>query len=212
MGIVHTLGAGDAEAVPATAAALRAGEIVVLPTDTVYGLAALPDHPDAVRRIFEAKDRPASQHLPVLAASMEQVRRLGVEVPGPAFALADRWWPGPLTLVLGFTAGGRPEWLVGRDEVAVRIPRHPFLLALMAETGPLLVTSANQHGSATPPSAGEVATTLGPHVRNIVDGGVLDSAPSTLVNVRGSTAVVEREGAIPSTDITELLSAASGSS
>jgi L-threonylcarbamoyladenylate synthase len=203
---VHTIHIDDEGAVRATADSLRAGEVVVVPTDTLYGLAALPDHPDAVRKIYQAKDRPAQQHLPVMAASLDQVRQLGVDLPDTALALAGRWWPGPLTMVIGFTAGGeRPTWLDGRDEVAVRVPRHGFMLRLMEETGVLLVTSANPHGSITPPSAEEVADTLAPHVSCVVDGGILDSVPSTLVNVRFGDGRVEREGAVASDDIAQLL-------
>jgi L-threonylcarbamoyladenylate synthase len=191
-----------------TADALRAGEVVVVPTDTVYGLAALPDHPDAVRKIYQAKDRPVQQHLPVMAGSLDQVRQLGVELPDAALALAGRWWPGPLTLVLGFTGGVEPPtWLVGRSEVAVRVPQHEFMLHLMQETGVLLVTSANPHGSVTPPSSEEVAATLAPHVSFVVDGGILDSVASTLVNVHSGEGRVEREGAVSSDEIALLLSA-----
>jgi L-threonylcarbamoyladenylate synthase len=203
---MRTLGLNDPGTLAAAAAALLGGEVIVVPTDTVYGLAARPDHPDAVRRIYLAKDRPAGLPLPVLAGSLEQVRQLGVEVSASAAVLAARWWPGPLTLALGFSTGSdRPHWLDGRGEVALRIPRHPFLLDLLGSTGVLLVTSANRHGSATPPTAGEAASELAPHVTLLVDGGVLDSVPSTLVNVRGGRAVVEREGAIPAAAVAAAL-------
>ena len=161
---------------------------------------------DAVGRIFLAKARPAHTHLPVLAASLEQVASLGVEFSDAARALAARWWPGPLTLAFGFSATSeRPAWLEGRSEVAVRIPDHPFLLDVMTETGVLLVTSANHHGQATAPSAAEAAQALAPHVALIVDGGVLASTPSTLVNVAVDPPVVERQGAIAGDAVADAL-------
>jgi L-threonylcarbamoyladenylate synthase len=182
--------------------ALRGGGVVVVPTDTVYGLAARPADPGAVQAVFDAKGRPGGMHLPVLAASLEQVRALGIELTIAAQTLAERWWPGPLTLAFGFATGAaRPAWLNGRDEVAVRIPDHDFLRGLLSETGVLLVTSANPHGAPTPLTADDVAAALGNSVSLIVDGGELTEVPSTLVNVRGANVVVEREGVIAQREI-----------
>jgi L-threonylcarbamoyladenylate synthase len=199
----------DERARDAAVDALLAGEVVVVPTDTVYGLAAVPHDPAAVARIFAAKRRPAQVHLPVLASSIDQVRQLGVDFSASAAALADRWWPGPLTMALGFgDDSDRPGWLVGRDEVAVRIPAHRFLLGVMERTGVLLVTSANQHGSATPPSADEVANVLGAHVHLVIDGGTLEATPSTLVNLHArESGTIERTGAISAESILETLAA-----
>ena len=203
---MRTLLAHDDDALGVAAKALRAGEVVLVPTDTVYGLAAMPDRADAVHRMYVAKDRPSDLPLPVLAASLEQVRQLGVEFPAAATILSARWWPGPLTMALGLAAGSaRPPWLNAREEVAVRIPAHDFLLALMEDTGVLLVTSANRHGEPTSPSAAEAGAQLAPHVELVIDAGTLTAVPSTLVNVRGEVAVVEREGAISKQDITAAL-------
>ncbi len=184
-----------------------------MPTDTVYGIAVRPDIEGAAHRIYVAKDRPRHLHLPVLAATLDQVRGLGVEFTAAATTLAARWWPGPLTLAFGFSvASTRPQWLAGRDEVAVRIPANDFLLALMHATGPLLVTSANRHGAATPFSAEEAGQQLAPHVHLAIDAGTLDSSPSTLVNVRSPVADVEREGAIPRREVAAALGGAAGQS
>ena len=194
---MRTLPASDEEALSAAASALRAGEVIVVPTDTVYGLAALPDDAGAVHRIYLAKERPSSLQLPVLAGSVDQVRGLGVEFTEEATTLADRWWPGPLTMAFGFSVSARrPDWLDGRDEVAVRIPKNDFLLALMRSIGVLVVTSANRHGATTPSSADEAGRQLAPHVRLAIDAGHLDSSPSTLVNVHSRPPVIEREGAL----------------
>ena len=181
----------------------------MLPTDTVYGLAARPDDVDAVQRVYRTKGRPSGMHLPVLAASVDQVRGLGVAFGASASALARRWWPGPLTLAFAFDAGvARPGWLDGRNEVAVRVPDHEFVRALLHETGVLVVTSANRHGAATPLTADAVSTGLGSLVDLVVDGGSLTEVPSTLVNLAGPEAVVQRVGAIPESDVTAALGAA----
>ena len=199
----------DAAGSQAAVEVLRAGGVVVVPTDTVYGLAARPEDTDAVQAIYRVKDRPQSMPLPVLAGSLDQVRALGVDVTAAARALAEHWWPGPLTLAFGFGPGTRPAWLDGRDEVAVRIPDHDFVRRLLETTGALLVTSANPHGAPTPRAAGDVAASLGEAVGLIVDGGELTEVPSTLVNVRATEAVVEREGAIPRAEIERVLAAVS---
>jgi L-threonylcarbamoyladenylate synthase len=198
----------DEGALPAAVAALRAGEVIVVPTDTVYGLAALPEDAGAVHRIYLAKSRPEGMPLPVLAASVDQVRQLGVAFTPHATTLAARWWPGPLTMAFGFSDGSpRPGWLAGRDEVAVRIPDQGFLLALIRLTGVLLVTSANPHGAPTPSSAEEAGRLLAPHVHLALDAGALETSPSTLVNVRARPPVIEREGALSEADVAAALDA-----
>jgi L-threonylcarbamoyladenylate synthase len=199
----------DEEGALVAAEVLRAGGVAVVPTDTVYGLAARPEDVGAVRAIYRVKGRPEGMHLPVLAASVAQVRALGVTFTRGADTLARRWWPGPLTLAFGFEAGRvRPAWLDGRTEVAVRIPDHDFLRALLERTGALVVTSANPHGAPTPRTAHDVSTALGTSVDLVVDGGPLEDVPSTLVNVRGADPVVEREGAIPPDAISAALAEA----
>src|SRR3984957_7177218 len=126
----------DTEGERVTVDWLLQGGVAVVPTDTVYGLAARPDEDAAVRSIYRLKGRPEGMHLPVLAASVDQVRGLGVAFTSGAEALARRWWPGPLTLAFGFEPRlDRPEWLDGRAEVAVRIPAHTFLRTVLRQTG-----------------------------------------------------------------------------
>jgi L-threonylcarbamoyladenylate synthase len=185
---------------------LCGGGVAVVPTDTVYGLAARPADADAVQAVYRMKGRPGGMHLPVLAASLAQVRALGVAFTPGAEALARRWWPGPLTLAFGFAVQlDRPAWLDGRVEVAVRIPDHEFLRALLERTGVLVVTSANPHGAPTPRTAQDAAACLGSTVHLVVDGGELHDVPSTLVNVNGFEASVEREGALSRAAIADAL-------
>jgi L-threonylcarbamoyladenylate synthase len=202
----------DSEGERVAAEWLRGGGVAVVPTDTVYGLAARPTDADAVQAVYRMKGRPEGMHLPVLAASLSQVRELGVAFTPGAEALARRWWPGPLTLAFAFgPAPDRPGWLDGRAEVAVRIPDHDFLRAVLAEAGPLLVTSANPHGAPTPLRAEDVAAALAGSVGSvdsvglIVDGGPLTEVPSTLVRVSGATPVLEREGAIGRAEVEAAL-------
>jgi L-threonylcarbamoyladenylate synthase len=196
----------DGEGARRAAEWLLEGGVAVVPTDTVYGLAARPVEADAVNAIYRMKERPEGMHLPVLAASVDQVHALGVAFTPAASVLARRWWPGPLTLAFGFESQeGRPGWLDGRVEVAVRIPDHDFLRALLKQTGVLVVTSANPHGAPTPRNARDVVIGLGSAVDLVIDGGELRDVPSTLVNVSGPEPTVEREGAIPRDAIASAL-------
>jgi L-threonylcarbamoyladenylate synthase len=196
----------DRDGEQAAADWLQGGGVAVVPTDTVYGLAARPVDADAVDAVYRIKARPEGMHLPVLAASVAQVRALGVAFTPGAEALARRWWPGPLTLAFGFAPQlDRPAWLAGRTEVAVRIPDHDFLRGLLERTGVLVVTSANLHGDPTPRTARDVARRLGSTVDLVVDGGELQDIPSTLVNVSGLEPSVEREGALSAAAIESAL-------
>jgi L-threonylcarbamoyladenylate synthase len=196
----------DAEGERVTAEWLLQGGVAVVPTDTVYGLAARPAEVDAVRTIYRLKGRPEGMHLPVLAANVDQVRSLGVVFTPAAEELARHWWPGPLTLAFGFgPQPDRPDWLLGRAEVAVRVPAHNFLHAVLQETGVLVVTSANPHGAPTARTAKDVAGSLGSAVELVVDGGELQDVPSTLVNVNGPSPSIEREGAIAREAIMETM-------
>ena len=184
---------------------LLGGGVAVLPTDTVYGLAASPTQPLAVARVFALKRRPATRDLPVMVASRSQIEALGARIPPAAeLLLRSGLAPGPLTLVLPLASP--PAWLEGREEVAVRIPDHALMLEVLALAGPLLVTSANTHGTPTERSLAEVLAQLDGAPDVSVDGGMLGEIPSTLVNCRAHPPVIEREGAIAAVRIWEILS------
>jgi tRNA threonylcarbamoyl adenosine modification protein (Sua5/YciO/YrdC/YwlC family) len=182
------------------AAALRRGLVVVVPTDTVYGMAADPSRPGATGRLFEAKGRPADVQLPVFVDSLEQADDIAV-MDERARALAARFWPGGLTLVVGSRPGVGLG--VGGDgkSVGLRCPDHLVPRQLCAEIGPLAATSANLHGQPTPETAAEAAKTFGDAVAVVVDGGPCQGAPSTVVDCTGTDLVLLREGVVPWSDV-----------
>ncbi len=151
---------------PLRDAALAAGrgELIVFPTDTVYGLGTRPDDPAATARVFEAKQRPRDLELPVLVATVETARSVAV-FDDRAERLAGACWPGPLTLVLPRDAAAA-GWDLGGDPatVGVRAPHHPLALALLAETGPLAVTSANRSGGTPVETCDELQSLFGEDV------------------------------------------------
>jgi L-threonylcarbamoyladenylate synthase len=186
---------------------LLAGEVALMPTDTVYGLAAVPGLPIPVARIFELKGRPSTQNLPVMVSDAECVADLGVHLSKCARRLlASVLVPGPLTIAVGFSDGDRPNWLSGREEVAIRIPNNDFLRDVLRATGPLVVTSANSHGAATPERVDDILKQLRGLPDIVVDGGILSATPSTLINCRKDPAVIERVGSISVGQIAEILS------
>ena len=144
--------------------ALRAGGVVLLPTDTVYGLAVLD--PVAEEDLFVLKGRPANRSIAVLVADRSAAESLAEVVPAPLGDLMDRHWPGPLTVVLPRSRRrGAPRLGGDRDTIGVRCPDHPWLRRLLADVGPLATTSANRHGEPTPATAGEVLASLTPTER-----------------------------------------------
>lgn len=151
---------------------LRAGGLVGLPTETVYGLAADAASPDAVRRVFAAKGRPADHPLIVHVAGPSDLDRYGRDVPAVAHVLADRWWPGPLTLLVRRSDAVSDAVTGGRDTVALRSPAHPMAHAVIAAFGAGLVApSANRFGKVSPTSAADVVAELGDAVDLVLDGG-----------------------------------------
>lgn len=173
-------------------AALLAGRAVVIPTDTVYGIAVVPSLPGAVQRVFDMKVRPLDKPMPVLGADLGSLRSVAAFEPR-AEDLAGRFWPGPLTLVLPRAAGFTYFLGADTDAVAVRVPDRAATRELLAATGPLAVTSANP--------SGEPPATTAPEARAyfedvlIVDDGETDGMPSTVVRVREGIEVL-REGSL----------------
>jgi tRNA threonylcarbamoyl adenosine modification protein (Sua5/YciO/YrdC/YwlC family) len=184
--------------------ALSGGDIIGIPTDTVYGLAADPFHTGAADRLFRLKGRPRRVELPVLVAGEEQALSLCTAVPAEGRRLMERYWPGPLTLVLP----RRPDLDADLGEedatIGIRCPAHPVPLAICAKVGPIATTSANRHGEPAITTAEGVAKAFGAEIALVLDGGNCDQLPSSVVDCTGGAPKVLREGRI---SVAEILAA-----
>ena len=187
-------------------ACMQQGGVLLVPTDTVYGLAVLPNMPSSVERLFVIKSRPGSVNLPIMVADATQLGGLGAKVSEAAKTLLNsEFVPGALTLVFGIDKQRAPDWLKHRGEIAVRIPDDPFLLQLISCTGPILATSANRHGFDTPTVVEEILQQLEQQPDLAIDGGSVDTVPSTLVNCNVNPVRIERVGVIPVDEIERVL-------
>lgn len=177
----------DPAGVARAAALLRAGELVAVPTETVYGLAARADSADAVAAIYRAKGRPGFNPLIVHVASPEQAGQIAV-LDDRARKLAQEFWPGALTMVLPLRTEARiaPAVTAGLPTIALRCPMHPAMRALLAETGlPLAAPSANRSGGVSPTAAEHVARSLAGRIPLVLDGGACSAGlESTIVALR----------------------------
>lgn len=182
---------------------LRAGGVIALPTDTVYGIAASVDHPAAIERIFSIKGRAGTKALPVLIDDVAQLDRFSVALSAQARELAAMFWPGALTIVVQAADWVPDAILRGGGTVGLRMPACADTLAIIAGTGgALVVTSANRSGDREARSAAEAQRALGGRLDLIVDGGPSPGAtPSTVVDASGPRLTVLRVGAIPSARI-----------
>lgn len=185
---------------------LRAGGIVVFPTDTVYGVGALPGDDRAVHKIFRAKRRPLEKALPLLLADEADLNRVAAAVPPAARRLSQHYWPGPLTLVMRRAPGFRGAGLADDETVAVRIPAHDTARALVrAAGGALAVTSANISGKPSPVTAQEAAAQIGRGVDLILDGGACPGGvESSVVDCSRDLVRLLREGALKRADLTRV--------
>ncbi len=185
---------------------LRHGGMVAFPTDTVYGLASLPFRAEAVERLFIAKGRGSQQAIAVLVGAIADVDKVSTGMGPMASRLAERFWPGPLTLVVP----GRPDLpavLSANATVGVRMPDHPLTLALLREIGPLAVTSANLTGRDNTNTAREVLKQLKGRVHLVLDGGRSPGGlPSTVVDCTGADPVILRQGPVSEKEIHSTLS------
>ena len=204
--MVEIIESAARDAVERARLALEDGGVVLVPTDTVYGLAVSPLRDDAAVRLFAIKRRPRSTNLPVMVASGSGLETLGVAVTAKArLLLASDLVPGPLTVVMGFSDSGPVSWLEGRKEVAIRMPAEPFMLELLDAAGPLLVTSANLHDHPTMGTVPKILDQLILKPGLAVDGGRREAVPSTLVNCTVDPPAIEREGVVDHARIREIL-------
>lgn len=194
---------GVAEAVDA----LRAGNLIGLPTETVYGLAADATNDEAVRHIFVVKGRPASHPLIVHIAEPEQLFDLSDQVSDACRTLIDHAWPGPLTVIVPARASVSRVVTGGRDTVGVRLPAHDTAREIIRKLGrPVAAPSANRFGHVSPTTAQHVADDLGDDVDLVVDGGACAvGVESTIVDCSQPTIEILRPGAVTEDDINELL-------
>jgi len=197
----------DASGRAAAVAALRESGLVALPTDTVYGVGVALDAPDGLARLFAAKDRPPDKAIVLLVADLEQAAAVGVLSPA-ARVLAERYWPGGLTLILSQAPGTQlPAALTGgASTVGVRVPDHDCPRALARELGPLPVTSANLSGRPEARDAFDVLAQLGDRIALVLDGGpARGGLPSTVVDCSGERPRMLRVGAIERDSIARAL-------
>ena len=200
--------AGDESGLAQTAEILRSGGLVALPTETVYGLAGRADSEAAVAAIYRAKGRPDFNPLIVHVASLAQAERLAL-FDDRAALLAERFWPGPLTLVLPLRkeASIAPAVTAGLATIAIRMPAHPLLRAVLGRLGlPLAAPSANRSGGVSPTSAEHVRVSFGAAAPPILDGGASENGlESTIVALRQGGWQLLRPGPIPESAVAALL-------
>ena len=193
-----TIAANDPQALPWALDALERGALVVIPTDTVYGLAARLDRPEALERLYTAKGREAGKAIPVLIADADRLSTLTTDLPDGAEEFAARFWPGPLTIVLPRAATIPDLVTAGGATVGVRMPAHPIALEIIAGCGgALAVTSANRSGEPSLREANAVADALGEAVEIIVDSGPTPGGvASTVIALTDAGPIILREGPI----------------
>jgi len=193
----HDVTSDSEQGVREAVAALRRGDLAVLPTDTVYGIAADAFSPPAVDRLLAAKGRGRDMPVPVLVGSWRGLDGLADHVTPAMRSLVEAFWPGPLTVIV--RAAPSLAWDLGetRGTVAVRMPLHPVALAVLAETGPLAVSSANRTGMPPATTAAEAQEQLGTSVATYLEAGSTGEAvPSTIVDLTGAQPQVRRAGAV----------------
>lgn len=186
---------------------LRRGGLVAFPTETVYGLGADASNPDAVKKIFATKGRPQNHPLIVHLADASHLAHWAREIPVAAILLSERFWPGPLTLILRRSDNVPDALTGGQDTVGLRVPAHPVAHALLQAFGSgIAAPSANRFGSISPTTAEHVRAELGERVDMVLDGGSCDiGIESTIVDLSGSQPTLLRPGNISASEIEEVL-------
>jgi L-threonylcarbamoyladenylate synthase len=197
----------DPSARTEAADALRRGELVAFPTDTVYGVGCDLWQPEAIERLYRAKRRPRDLAIPILVASPEGVERVAADLPQAFRALAARYWPGGLTLIVRKGPAVPDVLSGGRDTVGLRMPDYPLVQQLAAELGgALAATSANLSGKPSPVSAEQVLDDLGGRIALLLDGGRCSGGvASSVVDVVSDPPVLLRAGAIALEELREVV-------
>jgi L-threonylcarbamoyladenylate synthase len=190
----------------AAAGVVRSGRLVVLPTDTVYGLGCDAFNSTAVRALLTAKGRGPQMPVPVLVGSWTTIDGLVLSVPDTARKLVEAFWPGGLSLVLPHAPS--LTWDLGdtRGTVMLRMPLHPVALELLRDVGPMAVSSANRTGHQPATTVAQAQAQLGDDVAVYLDGGPSgDPVPSTIVDLTGSNPMLLREGAVTADQVSDVL-------
>ena len=200
------LGTTDAD-IARAADVLRSGGIVAFPTDTVYGVGAHAYLPEAVEQLYIVKGRPGVKAIPLLLSGLAALPEVAADIPDQAYALAARFWPGALSLVLRRTVRVPDAVTSGGDTVAVRVPNHPVTQALIAALGvPLAATSANRSEQPAPATADEVWVQLAGRIHLILNGGTCPGGvASTVVDLTVSPARILRQGGISANELAALI-------
>lgn len=202
----QVLPAGTPESLELALEVLSSGGLVAFPTDTVYGLAAPAFSAHGIERLFEAKGREAGKAIAILITGLDQAGRLTSELTPLARRLAGVFWPGALTLVVP-RHPDLPQNISPSATIGIRMPDHPFTLALLKQSGPLATTSANLSGGPNPLAAADVLAQLGGRIELILDGGrTPGSIPSTVVDCTQPDPIILRAGAISEERLKQALS------
>ncbi|CAG0961994.1 Threonylcarbamoyl-AMP synthase [Anaerolineae bacterium] len=204
------LPATDTQAFGHAVRLLRAGKIVAFPTDTVYGVGATGFSESAIEQLFIAKNRAHDKAIPYLLANAKDLQLVARDLPPTAYALAAKFWPGALTLIVSASERVPKILIAGGTSVAVRVPNHPTTRALIDSLGaPLAATSANISGARDPATAQEVLAQLNGHIPFILDGGATrGNVPSTIVDVTTDPPKVWRVGVISIEEIERVIGSA----
>lgn len=196
----------EADKITLAAAYLRKSELVAFPTETVYGLGALAFDPAAVKKIFLAKERPADKPLLVHISKLEQLAGLVKSIPADARLLMDRFWPGPLSIILPAREEVPAIVRGGKNTVGLRMPSHPVALALIEAAGPIAAPSANLFSRPSPLSAEHVKADLDSRIAVILDAGTTGlGLESTIIDMSGMDYQILRRGGIPEEALREVL-------
>ena len=190
--------ANEQEIIQKAADILKTGGVVAFPTETFYALGVIYNNEGAIQRLYELKRRPFEKAIPVIVSSIEQVSLIAADIPEEAKRLMERYWPGPLTIVLKAKEGLSRYLTAGTDKVAVRIPGESFALNLVRKAGfPITATSANPSGVPPAEDAQAVLKYFGETVELIIDGGETPGGePSTIVEIVDGAVKVLRKGMI----------------
>ncbi len=201
----QVVAAGSPDVFTSALQILRSGGLVAFPTDTVYGVGSLAFDDKAVRSIYIAKGRAAEKAIPILLGDAADLEKVALTLPDSARRLAERFWPGALTLVVR-KRPELPEAVSATDTVGVRVPDHPVARELLRAAGPMAVTSANMSGQASPWTASEVLQQLAGRIPLIIDGGrTPGGTPSTVLDCTQEHPMVLRAGPITLEDVRAAL-------